>query len=51
MGVFKTSNKILKGKPKSSGNLLESIQSRHLKVEQKKKKGYITENTRCLEAI
>lgn len=38
MGVFKTSNKILKGKPKSSGNLLESIQSRPLKVEVKKKK-------------
>ena len=38
MGVFKTSNKILKGKPKSSGNLLESIQSRPLKVEVKIKR-------------
>lgn len=49
MRVFKKS-KILKGKPKSSGNLLESIQSRHLKVEVEKK-SYITENTKCLEAI
>ena len=50
MRVFKKSNKILKVKPKASGNLLESIQSRHLKAEVEKK-SHITENTRCLEAI